>query len=86
MNHAQFSAESAKKQKKRKSSGGPSVGDLQVAGDFQIKPAEAAAQLDTSDWPLLLKNFDKLNVRTPRYTPIPSGCSPLHRSYDDYVR
>ena len=32
------------------------------------------------------KNFDKLNVRTGHYTPIASGCSPLKRNIEDYVR
>ena len=38
-------------------------GELQVTGDFLIKPAGTPA-LDTSKWPLLLKNYDKLCVRT----------------------
>jgi hypothetical protein len=29
-----------------------------------IKPDKSAPALDTSKWPLLLKNYDKLNVRT----------------------
>lgn len=33
-----------------------------------------------------LQNYDQLNVRTGHYTPIPSGCSPLKRPLDDYVR
>jgi hypothetical protein len=41
---------------------------------------------DTSEWPLLLKNYDKLNQRTGHYTPIPNGCSPLKRPLQDYVR
>ncbi|KAF9081766.1 centromere/microtubule-binding protein cbf5, partial [Mortierella sp. GBA35] len=31
-------------------------------------------------------NYDKLNVRTGHYTPIPSGCSPLRRELSEYVR
>ncbi|KAF9536203.1 centromere/microtubule-binding protein cbf5, partial [Mortierella hygrophila] len=31
-------------------------------------------------------NYDKLNVRTGHYTPIPSGCSPLRRELAEYVR
>uniref|UniRef100_A0A4W4H4E1 H/ACA ribonucleoprotein complex subunit DKC1 n=1 Tax=Electrophorus electricus TaxID=8005 RepID=A0A4W4H4E1_ELEEL len=44
------------------------------------------AKLDTSQWPLLLKNFDKLNIRTAHYTPLPHGSNPLKRSIHDYVR
>lgn len=42
--------------------------------------------LDTSKWPILLKNYDKLNVRTGHYTPIPAGHTPLRRPLKDYVR
>ncbi|KAJ3084566.1 centromere/microtubule-binding protein cbf5 [Rhizoclosmatium hyalinum] len=54
--------------------------------DHVIKPSSATPALDTSDWPLLLKNYDKLNVRTGHYTPIPSGCSPMKRDIENYVR
>ena len=37
-------------------------------------------------WPLLLKNYDQLHVRTAHYTPIPCGMSPLKRSLQEYVR
>eukprot|EP00392_Amoebophrya_sp_AT5.2_P008541 g8569.t1 len=42
--------------------------------------------IDTSNWPLLLKNYSKLNVRTGHYTPLPFGCSPLARPIDEYLR
>ena len=42
--------------------------------------------LDTSKWPLLLKNYDQLNVRTGHYTPIPAGHSPLKRPLQEYIR
>jgi H/ACA ribonucleoprotein complex subunit 4 len=63
-----------------------SVSEQQNAGDFAIKPEEISAQLDTSKWPLLLKNYDKLNVRTGHYTPIPCGSSPLKRSLENYIK
>ena len=50
-----------------------------------IKP-EATAKLDTSAWPLLLKNYDKLNVRTGHYTPIPSGHAPLKRPFAEHIK
>ncbi len=37
-------------------------------------------------WPLLLKNYDQLHVRTAHYTPIPSGMSPLKRVLGEYMR
>ena len=43
-------------------------------------------KLDTSEWPLLLKNYDKLNIRTSHFTPLPMGCTPLKRPLKDYLR
>ena len=54
--------------------------------DFVIKPESTVPRLDTSQWPLLLKNYDKLNVRTGHYTPIANGNSPLKRPIEEYVR
>jgi len=50
-----------------------------------IQPEERGPPIDTSNWPLLLKNYDKLLVRTGHYTPLPFGCSPLSRSLDNYL-
>merc|ERR1711931_159042 len=50
-----------------------------------IKPSSVKPKLDTSKWPLLLKHYDKLNVRTAHYTPIESGSSPLRRALKDYL-
>ncbi|XP_053554888.1 H/ACA ribonucleoprotein complex subunit DKC1 isoform X2 [Bombina bombina] len=79
---------SVKKQKKRRSQvlGEEDVANIQHEGDFLIQPESKVAQLDTSQWPLLLKNFDKLNVRTTHYTPIPSGSNPLKRDITEYVK
>ncbi|KAI8391831.1 H/ACA ribonucleoprotein complex subunit 4 [Radiomyces spectabilis] len=57
-----------------------------MADESVIKPTQTTPALNTSNWPLLLKNYDQLNVRTGHYTPIPSGCSPLKRPLNDYVR
>ncbi|XP_029328882.1 H/ACA ribonucleoprotein complex subunit DKC1 [Mus caroli] len=62
------------------------VAEIQLAEEFLIKPESKVAQLDASQWPLLLKNFDKLNVRTTHYTPIPCGSNPLKREIGDYIR
>ncbi|KAF9512351.1 hypothetical protein BS47DRAFT_1345468, partial [Hydnum rufescens UP504] len=43
-------------------------------------------KVDTSDWPLLLKNYSDLLVRSSHFTPIPSGCSPLKRDLQSYVK
>jgi len=74
--------EKKKKEKKEKKN----VGSEQVTEDFQIAPEKTTPTLDCSKWPLLLKNYDQLNVRTGHYTPINAGCSPLKRNLHDYVR
>jgi hypothetical protein len=53
--------------------------------DFMIKPETAGAALDTSSWPLLLKNYDKLLVRSSHYTPIPA-VSGDGSSWDSWTR
>lgn len=50
-----------------------------------IKPENIGPIVDTSDWPLLLKNYDKLFVRTGHFTPIPVGCTPLKRDLKSYI-
>lgn len=72
---------SEKKKKKDKKT----LGDVHSAHDFQLEPSDKKEKLDTSKWPLLLKNFDKLNCRTMHYTPLPFGSSPLQRNIKDYV-
>jgi len=62
------------------------VGELQSTEDFIIGPSKEAASMNTADWPLLLKNFDKLNIRTGHYVPCPKGWSPLKRPIAEYVK
>jgi len=72
--------ESAKEKKKKSP-------DAKENGSFTVEPStKAPPKLDTSEWPLLLKNFDKLNVRTNHYTPLPHGASPLKRDISNYVK
>eukprot|EP01098_Paradermamoeba_levis_P012242 TRINITY_DN530_c0_g3_i3.p1 TRINITY_DN530_c0_g3~~TRINITY_DN530_c0_g3_i3.p1 ORF type:complete len:543 (-),score=214.32 TRINITY_DN530_c0_g3_i3:104-1732(-) len=74
-----------KKEKKEKRSEAE-ISQIQHGADFAIKPEKSSASLETSEWPLLLKNFDKLNVRTGHFTPIPMGSSPLKRGLQEYIR
>ncbi|KAJ5483679.1 hypothetical protein N7530_002925 [Penicillium desertorum] len=53
--------------------------------DYAIKPEASVPSVDTSDWPLLLKNYEKLLVRTGHFTPIPAGSSPLSRDLKSYI-
>ncbi|KAF4375496.1 hypothetical protein F8388_024155 [Cannabis sativa] len=65
----------------------PVDGELaQKDTDFMIKPQSYTPTIDTSQWPILLKNYDRLNVRTGHYTPLPSGYSPLKRPLAEYIR
>uniref|UniRef100_H3CA62 Dyskeratosis congenita 1, dyskerin n=1 Tax=Tetraodon nigroviridis TaxID=99883 RepID=H3CA62_TETNG len=80
---AEIEATSIKKKKIKKTT--EDVGEIQQSGDFFIKPESKVPSLDTSHWPLLLKNFDKLNIRTAHYTPLPNGSNPLKRNIHDYV-
>ncbi|XP_010544137.1 PREDICTED: H/ACA ribonucleoprotein complex subunit 4-like [Tarenaya hassleriana] len=81
----------SEKKKHKKKSDADSVTDADAganadAGDFMIKPQSFTPAIDTSQWPILLKNYDRLNVRTGHYTPLPSGFSPLKRPLQEYIR
>ncbi|KAK4838171.1 hypothetical protein QYF36_011625 [Acer negundo] len=62
------------------------VPDADATKDFMIKPQSFTPSLETSEWPILLKNYDRLNVRTGHYTPLPNGYSPLKRPLAEYIR
>ncbi|CAK9869026.1 unnamed protein product [Sphagnum jensenii] len=88
-------SESKKKRKEKRrdedeEAGGKGDGGVlvveQADTDYLIKPQATTPPLDTSKWPILLKNYDKLNVRTGHYTPLPTGHTPLKRPLFDYVR
>lgn len=51
-----------------------------------IKPESTTPKVDTSKWPLLLKNYSDLLVRSSHFTPIPQGCSPLKRDLTSYIK
>lgn len=54
--------------------------------EFQIKPSSKKASSNSSEWPLLLRNFDKLNSRTNHFTPLPYGCTPHKRELSEYIK
>jgi len=75
------------KDKKKKKSKDKDLGQIQADHSFTVEPSEKPApKLDTSQWPLLLKNFDRLNIRSNHYTPLPHGASPLKRDIQNYVK
>lgn len=53
--------------------------------EHTIKPEATTPPQDTSEWPLLLKNYSNLLVRTGHFTPIPNGSNPLRRDIKSYV-
>ena len=53
--------------------------------DYTIKPEASTPAVDTSDWPLLLRNYNRLLVRTGHFTPIPVGCTPLKRDLKSFI-
>lgn len=54
---------------------------------FENVPAQQdKGNPDTSNWPLLLRNFDSLNVKSTHYTPIPSGSTPQNRPLSEYLK
>lgn len=73
------------------------LADCRIAGEITVdlssfteeshvlKPESGASKPDTSSWPLLLKNYDKLNVKTGHFTPLTTGWSPLRRPIKEYV-
>ncbi|KAK1346475.1 hypothetical protein QTO34_000331 [Cnephaeus nilssonii] len=62
------------------------VAEIQHIGEFLIKHESKVAQLDTSQCSLLLKNFDKLNIRMTHYMPLACCSNPLEREIGDYIR
>ncbi|MCQ2816704.1 MAG: RNA-guided pseudouridylation complex pseudouridine synthase subunit Cbf5 [archaeon] len=58
----------------------------QQKDDYEIKPEDKKPVLDTSTWPLLLKNYDKLIVRSYHFTPINAGYSPTDRPLEELLK
>ncbi|KAJ8611849.1 hypothetical protein CTAYLR_005790 [Chrysophaeum taylorii] len=76
-----------KKTKEEKASKKRKVAEEEEEEELKIEPSTVTPKLDTSQWPLLLKNYDELHVRTAHYTPIPeAGCSPLKRPLATYLK
>ncbi|EGR32121.1 hypothetical protein IMG5_095360, partial [Ichthyophthirius multifiliis] len=62
------------------------VNAQKVQQDY-IKPLTSTkAKLDASEWPLLLKNYDKMNIRSSHYTPLCNGSTPLSRSVEEHLK
>ncbi|CAN1256343.1 H/ACA ribonucleoprotein complex subunit 4 [Linum perenne] len=88
MSEVDVSRSDKKKHKKKTGSTDPETDadPMSAASDYLIKPQSYTPPIDTSQWPILLKNYERLNVRTGHYTPLPSGYSPLKRPLAEYIR
>ena len=84
-----FCKEKKSARKKRKAEDGSAAATTESSENtsvgHMIKPSSHTPKIDTSKWPLLLKNYDELHVRTSHYTPIPMGSSPLARPLKEHL-
>ncbi|KAL7719974.1 Centromere/microtubule binding protein cbf5 [Entamoeba marina] len=54
--------------------------------EHTIKPSDEQPSVDYSTWPLLLKNYDQLEIKTGHYTPVSSGHSPINRPLKEHFK
>jgi len=54
-----------------------------MSDEYVIESKADKSESKTADWPLLLKDYDKLNVKTGHFTPLPNGYSPVARPIDE---
>jgi H/ACA ribonucleoprotein complex subunit 4 len=54
--------------------------------DKILLPTTESTPINTSTWPLLLKNYDQMATRTQHFTPLPHGFSPLKRPLQLHIR
>ncbi|KAH9280619.1 H/ACA ribonucleoprotein complex subunit 4 [Echinococcus granulosus] len=53
---------------------------------FVVQSEDTTPKLDTSNWPLLLKNVHLMNVRDCHFEPSERGYSPLNRPLDEHIK
>lgn len=85
MSEADVEKKKKKKDKKQKKEKKAEADAANTAG-MTLKSEDVGPTLNCAEWPLLLKDYDKLLVRTGHYTPIPMGASPLQRTIKEYLR
>lgn len=54
-----------------------------MSDEYVIEQKAPKRATSTADWPLLLKDYDKLNIKTNHFTPLPEGYSPVSRPIDE---
>jgi len=61
--------------------------DDKQSKEFCIQPENTdRSKLNSKKWPLLLKNYEKLNTRTTHFVPLTSGSTPLERDIKEYIK
>lgn len=54
-----------------------------MSDEYVLKSeAKKKTKHETDSWPLLLKDYEKLHVKTGHFTPLPDGYSPISRPID----
>lgn len=79
------SARKSSKKRRKAEDGSTASNNDNDNNTTMITPSSVTPKLDTSKWPLLLKNYDQLHIRSSHFTPIPSGSSPLARRLKEHV-
>ena len=77
---------SSDKKKKRLSEKKARIDEEIVEEEHVVKSTEEGPKIKSEEWPLLLRNYHKMNVLTTHYTPIPAGSTPLKRALKEYLK
>lgn len=72
--------------KSRKKHVAKDVGAIQASQQFAIQSESSTPTLDTSQWPLLLKNVHLMNIRESHFEANVAGYSPLHRPIEEHIK
>ncbi|KAF5224754.1 putative centromere/microtubule binding protein cbf5 [Trypanosoma cruzi] len=64
------------------------IGEIQRNEEFRIslEAQDSESTLPPGQWPLLLKNYDQMNVRSSNFTILECGWSPLRRPLKEYLK
>lgn len=76
-----------KKSKKQEPEETVELDDEVLQQEHIIKPEmKQGAMTNSHTWPFLLKNYDKMNVLTSHFTPVPAGSTPMKRALKEYLK
>lgn len=76
-----------KKSKKKQQEEQVELEDDVLQQEHIIKPEmKEGSMTNSQNWPFLLKNYDKMNVLTSHFTPVPAGSTPMKRGLKEYLK